>query len=45
VEEVSRHPRICNQKGGVGMNVPYIFANGLVCGIVLASFVFFMGRK
>jgi len=27
------------------MNIPYVFANGLVCGVILAAFVFFMGRK
>jgi hypothetical protein len=32
-------------KGGDRMNIPYVFANGLVLGAILMAFIIFMGRK
>jgi hypothetical protein len=33
------------RKGDTEMNIPYVFANGLVLGAILMAFIIFMGRK
>jgi hypothetical protein len=45
VEAIQRHSKICNQRGGMAMNSPQIYALGLLHGGLLLGFVWLVWPK